>query len=50
MVLFYLECSDPQPLGVENGDILDSQLDVSGINTMMLGPHAIRLNMVDGGQ
>ena len=47
---FCLECSDPQPLGAENGNISDSQFDVSGINTIMSGPQAIRLNMAGGGQ
>ncbi|XP_028408770.1 uncharacterized protein LOC114531336 isoform X2 [Dendronephthya gigantea] len=46
---YYEECINPQPLGVENGNISDSQLDSSSIPTITSGPERARLNMPAGG-
>ncbi|CAB4032452.1 Hypothetical predicted protein, partial [Paramuricea clavata] len=42
------ECTDPQPLGIENGRILDSQLYASALTITEDGPQIGRLNMLSG--
>lgn len=49
MSFSYLECTNPQPLGIEDGNISDSQLDSSSIPTLTSGPERARLNMPAGG-
>jgi hypothetical protein len=49
VTFFYLECTDPQPLGIENGHILDSQLYASALTETNDGPQIGRLNMLSAG-
>jgi hypothetical protein len=42
---FLLEYTDPQPLGLENGNISDSQFSSSSKYNSLNGPHNARLNL-----
>ena len=41
----FLDCANPQPLGLESGIILDSQLSSSSELTILTGAQNARLNL-----
>ena len=43
--VFCIECIHPQPLGVEDGNISDSQLSSSSQYDYLNGPHNARLKL-----
>ena len=45
-MIFSLECTDPQPLGLEDGYISDGQLSSSTEYDILNGAHNARLNLV----